>query len=153
MKSVLIFSTCLVLILLLGGYAKTNVRGFDVSHDSQLVMTEFSMSPTCFASSTLISESYGRGGFTPPNMTALYSIEKLHQSHSALFYPRFHVPQMVGWASWIGLSYRRQQPYRNPRRRFRLNKKQRRRLLKHLSTRLLAQNDALSGSLSSMEEV
>ena len=39
MKSVLIFSTCLVLMLLLGGEAKTNVRGFDVARDSQLVMT------------------------------------------------------------------------------------------------------------------
>ncbi len=151
MKSILIFSTCLVLILLLGGYAKTDVFGFDVSRDSQLVMTEFSMSPSCFASSTLISESYGRGDFTPPNMTALYSINKHHQSHSAIFLKRFHVPQMVAWASWIGLSYRRRQPYRNPLRRFRLNKKQRRRLLKHLLT--VAQNNASSSSTSSMEEV
>ncbi len=149
MKSVLIFSTCLVLMLLLGGDAKTNVRGFDVGRDSQLVMTDFSMSPTCFAS-TLISEYQVRGGFTPPNMTFLDSINK---SRSSIFSPRFHVHRMVGWASWIGLSYRRAQPYRNPLRRFRLNKKQRRRLLKRLSTLLAAQNDEEISSLSSMEEV
>ena len=152
MKSVLIFSTCLVLMLLLGGEAKTNVRGFDVAHDSQLVMTDFSMSPTCLAS-TLISEYYGRDGFAPPNMTFLDSINKHYQSSSSIFYPRFHIHGMVGWASWIGLSYRRAQPYRNPHRRFRLNKKQRRRLLKRLSTLLAAQNDEQINCLSKMEEV
>ncbi len=151
MKSLLIFSTCLVLMLLLASDAKTNVRGFDVAPDSQLIMTDFSISPTCLAS-TLISEYYGRGGFTPPNMTFLYSINKDHQNSSSIFFKRFYIPQMVGWATWIGISYRRIQPYRNPLRRFRLNKKQRRRDLSHLSTLLAAQNDDSNDTPSSMEE-
>ena len=44
---------------------------------------------------------------------------------------------MLGWAVWIRLPRRSRQPYRNPQRRFRLNKKRRRRLRRRLSNLLL----------------
>ena len=40
MKSVLIFSACLVLVLLLGGMPKRDVREFDDGANAQLVIIE-----------------------------------------------------------------------------------------------------------------
>ena len=83
MKSVLIFTTCLVLMFTLGGDAKTKVRGFDLVRDSQLVMTDFPISPTCLAS-TFISEYDESKSFRNENMTVLYLINKHDKSSSSI---------------------------------------------------------------------
>ena len=49
----------------------------------------------------------------------------------------FDAREMIGWAEWIWLLRQRQQPSRNPQRRFRLSKKKRRRLRKSLENLLL----------------
>ncbi len=150
MKSLLIFSACLVLILLFGWMAETDVRGFDVATDSQLVMNDFKRS--CFASS-LIFKYYESKVTNQQNMTISFSMWSITRSNSPNLNRLFYIPQIVGWATWIGISYRPQRPYRNPLRRFRLNKKQRRRLRQHLSGLLTAENEPSSNSLSSNMEL
>ncbi len=152
MKSVLIFSACLVLVLLLRGMPKTDIRGFDLNINLQKVDIEASISQTCFANS-LISGIDSSLDYERLNLTISSRIWPVATNNSPQFSRLFYLPQMVGWAMWIGLSHRRRQPYRNPLRRFRLNKKQRRRLLKHLLTLLAQENDGSSSSASSMEQV
>ncbi len=148
MKSVLIFSTCLVLILLLLGMPKRDVREFDISSDLQLVITDESMSGICFADNfILVSYSYQESN--QQNMTRSFSIIPHRSNKSPVFSRLFYMPQIVGWARWITVSYRRRRPYRNPLRRFRLNKKQRRRLLKHLSSLLAPENSHRRDNFSS----
>ena len=142
MKSVLIFSACLVLVLLLGAMPKTDVREFNDGANSQLVIIE-QKAPACLAmiSAHLRTVSH-------ESSSLMYS-----SNNSSIFYRLFYVPQMVGWGRWIGLSHRPRRPYRNPLRRFRLNKKQRRRLRQHLLSLLEQKNNDSPKSLFSMEEV
>lgn len=146
MKSVLIFSTCLVLVLLLHGKPKTDIREFDVNVNLEQVGIEVSSWQTCFANNFI----FGIDSINDErrNLTISSRIWPVTTNNYPQFSRLFYVPQMVGWAMWIGLSHRRRLPYRNPLRRFRLNKKQRRRDLSHLLTLLAQENDGSSSSVS-----
>ncbi len=148
MKSFLTFSACLVLILLLNGMPKTDLREFDISSDLQLVITDEPMSGISLADN-LISKSYSYQESNQQNMTSSFSIVPHRSNNSPVFHRLFYMQQIVAWATWIGVSHRRRRPYRNPLRRFRLNKKQRRRLLKHLSSLLAPENYHHSHNFSS----
>lgn len=141
MKRILIFSGCLLLFLLIASMHNTPVSGFSDSSRSLLVVSGFSISPGCFASSLI---SYEQSLKQNHGLNIVESgLWHYIKSHSENFSSSFYMPQMVGWATWIWLPRRPRQPYRNPQRRFRLNKKQRRRLRRRLWN-LLQEESTLS---------
>lgn len=136
MKRILIFSGCLLLILLIASMYNSPVSEPSHSSRSLLVASDFSKSSACFASS-LVSDRFYKN--TQLNINRSYFSSDYRGSHW-LNLSRFYIPQMLGWAIWIRLPRRFPQPYRNPQRRFRLNKKQRRRLRRRLSNLLLQES-------------
>ena len=152
MKRILIFSSCLLLILLICSMYKTGVSKFN--DGSQLVTDRFSSSPSCFAS-TLISDQQTLRQNNRLNIDRSYLLWHDTISNSYSLSSLFYIPQMVGWGRWIWWLSRRPQPYRNPLRAFRLNKKQRRRLRRRLSNllALTSTNQTGHGLSSSLEWV
>ena len=146
MRSLLILSAGLLLFLLLSVMPKTLVTEFDNGVNYPQVITS-KKALGCFSNRWV--SGYKINQIHIPESSSW--LDSLTTSHSSIFSSLFYIPQMVAWSRSIGLSYRRPQPYRNPLRRFRLNKKQRRRLRRHLLTLLAQTNNHLSAS--SMEEV
>lgn len=145
MKRILIFSGCLLLILLIT--SMYNHSSSEESHNSSslLLASDFSISSACFASSLVSDRSYKNKQL---NIDRSYLSSDYRVSHW-LNLSDFYIPQMLGWAVWIRLPRRSPQPYRNPQRRFRLNKKQRRRLRRRLSNLLLQESPHSTLSLLS----
>ena len=153
MKRILIFSGCLLLFLWLASTSMphNSVSGSLHSNSSLLLVSASSVSQVCFVDNLMpdqpISSINNR-----LNVDRSYLLSHLKGSHW-LNLSHLHLPQMLGWARWIWLPIKVPQPYRNPQRRFRLNKKQRRRLRRRLFN-LLANESTFStvGALSSSLE-
>ena len=152
MKRILIFSGCLLLILFLASmHQNSQVSVSSHSSSSLLLVSGFSISPACLASSFMFDQaSFEKNNKV--NIDRSYLLWHHIKSNSPNISISFYYPQMLGWATWICLPLRSPQPYRNPQRRFRLNKKQRRRLRRRLCNLLAAESaqttvDVLSSSL------
>lgn len=147
MRSWLILSAGLLLFLLLSVMPKTLVTEFDhgVNH-SQVITSKKALALACFSNRWISGYKINQTHISESSSW----LNSLTTSHSSIFSSLFYIPQMVAWSRSIGLSCRSPQPYRNPLRRFRLNKKQRQRLRRHLLTLLAQTNNHLSAS--SMEE-
>ena len=155
MKRILIFSGCLLLILLANlSIDKTPVSEFNHDYASELIINSSSFNQGCFASPLIWDQQTPKAN-NGLNIGISTFLSHHIISNSEKISSSFYIPQIVGWARWIWLLPRRRQPYRNPHRRFRLNKKQRRHLRRRLSNLLAlpATNRTVDGLSSSLELV
>ena len=154
-KKIWILSASLLLILLICSMYKTPVSEFNNSHASQLVLIDFSISKGCFANTLIFYDQQTLKQNNKLNIDKQHPLWRYIRSNSEGISSSFYIPQILIWARWIWLPRRRPQPYRNPQRRFRLNKKQRRGLRRRLSNFLEQENTlcTFNGLSSSLELV
>lgn len=154
MKRILIFSGCLLLFLWLASTSMSHNRVSDSLHSSSslLLVSGSSVSKVCFVDN-LMSNQLIRSINNQLNVDRSYLLSHPKGRHW-LNLSKFYVPQMLGWATWIWLPIKTSQPYRNPQRAFRLNKKQRRRLRRRLSNLLCQESlDSTAKPFSSSLEL
>ena len=135
MKSIWIAIVCCVLILLIGVSQASPVSN---PSDVGAVVTSVVIPALPMTSISPYCKSLAQKVVTIEKSLLPYIGTYFNSQH-------FYIPLMVRWASWIWLPRRARRPYRNPLRAFRLNKKQRKRLRRRLSS-LLSEESALPGA-------